>query len=212
MTEFNSAEKDGIKLAIYYDEIDCNPRENDGNMTRMVCFHTRYNLGDKHEYKSSNFSSWSEIEAQLKKDYDIVEICPLYLYDHSGITISMSHGYPYNDQWDAGMVGFVFVDKEKIRENYAVKRVTKKQIDRALKEMESEVELYDDYLRGEVFGFSITKANTCGCCGHTEPEHIESTGGFIGTDFKKNGLFETVKDVTPDQYATIVNELVEALS
>jgi hypothetical protein len=211
--DVKTAEKDGIKVTIYQDELyDNSPRDCDGMMTHIFCFHSRYNIGDKHEYNSKNFGSWKEFEKQLRKDYDIVEIRPLYMYDHSGITISMGHSYPYNDRWDAGQVGFVFIDKETIRKNYGIKLVTKKQAQRAIAEMEGEVELYDEYLRGEVYGYSITKTKICPCCGDIDDVNLEGCGGFYGYDFKKNGLFDSIEEVMPEEYGALVPALIEALS
>ena len=201
--EVEKVEKDGLRLTISYDH-DCpNPRDNDGNMVHLICFHRRYTLGDKHDYREGDFDSWNELEAQLRKDFDIVHIQPLYMYDHSGISISTSHGYPYNDQWDVGMIGFAFIDKATIRENYGIRRVTKKQIARAMKEFESEIETYDQYVQGECFGYTVEKVGKCECCGQEEDEHVDSCWGFIGRDWKTNGLMDNL----PQEYRALVEAL-----
>ena len=43
----------GLTLRIFEDDIE-DPREyyKDTNVTTMVCFHRRYSLGDKHDFKS----------------------------------------------------------------------------------------------------------------------------------------------------------------
>lgn len=40
---------------------------------------------------------------------DKVAILPLYLYDHSGLTMSTSD---FGDRWDSGCVGFIYMDKD----------------------------------------------------------------------------------------------------
>ncbi|HOO12216.1 MAG TPA: hypothetical protein PK684_04600 [Bacillota bacterium] len=45
------AENDTHKLIVRYDEDAESPREW-GNLGKMICFHGRYDLGDKHDYKS----------------------------------------------------------------------------------------------------------------------------------------------------------------
>ena len=131
-------------LNFYEDEDLINPRtDDDFIMGKMFCAHRRYNLGDE-QIDSSKFNGWNEVEKSLKKEYDIV--IPLYLYDHGGITISTT---PFSCLWDSGQVGFIVLSKKRIRDMYAIKRVTKKWLDRAMAELDAEVETYDSYLRGD---------------------------------------------------------------
>ena len=174
----------GNSLEIYHDE-DCeNPREND-NLEKMICFHRRYDIGDKHDYNSSDFSGWNEVQKQIEKDYDVAIIMPLYLYDHSGISISTSHIYPYNDPWDAGQVGFVFISKKDIRENWSVKRISPKLKNRVEQYVIDQVKEYDLYVRGETYGY-VEK--------NPEGEIVDSCGGFIG--FEAIKLEKNLEDVT----------------
>ena len=97
-------------LEIEQDESPLNPRTDWDNVTTMICFHNRYNLGDKHNYKSSDFDSWDELKERIILEYNVYMIKPLYLFDHSGITISTRD---FNDRWDSGMVGFIFIEERK---------------------------------------------------------------------------------------------------
>ena len=74
-------------LKIVRDEKPMDPR-NWEQLGIMVCFHEKYNLGNDHNIDSSNFNSWEDIKLYLRKRERVIEILPLYLYDHSGITIS----------------------------------------------------------------------------------------------------------------------------
>jgi hypothetical protein len=104
---------------------------------------------------------------------------PLYLFDHSGITISTrSEGFRACDPqgWDWGMLGYIYVTKENVRKEYGVKRVTRKILDKVAKLLVGEVAEYDHYLTGNVYGYEITK---------TEGERqergvINSCWGFFG--------------------------------
>jgi hypothetical protein len=58
----------------------------------------------------------------------------------------------------------------------------------------SEVETYDQYLRGNVYGF-ILETN--------DGKHIDSCYGFYGDNFKENGMLEYI----PDEYRDLVNKL-----
>lgn len=173
MLTYKKAENEKGVLKIVYDDSPESPREWD-NLSRMVCFHGRYSLGDSHNYKSGDYNGWDGLSMAIKKDYDVAVILPLYLYDHSGITISTS---AFSCPWDSGQVGFVFVTKEDIRNNYGIKRVTKKLIEEVEKIIISEIETYDDYLRGNVYGFILED---------NEGNQIDSCFGFYGDDSIKD--------------------------
>jgi hypothetical protein len=173
-------------LEIVFDNTPESPRTFD-NLSIMVCFHKRYALGDKHKYREDEFSGWDELRSTIEKDHDVVAIYPLYIYDHSGITISTT---PFQCRWDSGQVGFVFVDKKTVRECMSVLRITQKMIDKVSADIEDEVNTYDQYLRGDVYGFQLTRKEVCRSCEHVEQEIIDSCYGFYGSDVQKNGILE----------------------
>jgi hypothetical protein len=135
------------KIEIYQDSDPESPREWD-NVGTMVCFHSRYTLGDKHGFGSPDeFQEWVEENKE-----DIVVILPIYMYDHSGITISTSRTGQYVDRWDSGQVGYIYVTKDKVKEEWGE---TDKAIEKATSYLEGEVETYDQYLTGDIYGFII---------------------------------------------------------
>jgi len=171
-----SVEVKGKTIEIYQSEGDC--RDCD-NYTTLICFHSRYNLGDSHEYKSGDYSGWDEMEAAiLKKEKDVVWISPLYMYDHSGITISTT---PFSCNWDSGQIGFAIVTKRDIRSLWGCKYVTKKVLEKMDLDTwaKGEIETYDMQVRGEVYGFSIEDE---------DGEQEDTCGGFFGYDVKTNGM------------------------
>lgn len=335
-------EIDGVKyrLQIQQDEGYESPRDWDGNLGTMVCFHSRYDLGDKHNYNSVEdflkyliedvysyselydvlypyfqneyknlryefdkendeyvvvydidgvttrydrldcdsdervelLDAFREIEddmmmyfveneyTQLLSENELLEIVeksnkyvilPLYLYDHSGITMNTS-GFHCN--WDSGQVGWIYASKKtfidetgytqdelfstdknrmpKLRElvklkgyddNYgcngfgkvifinkdivtvdydfhksesfksqdniitvSVDDIVEVKSDSAKEILIGEVETYDQYLTGEVYGFIIEKCELCECCGNGEWEHVDSCWGFYGTESIKD--------------------------
>jgi hypothetical protein len=101
-----------FELEIVQDTDPESPRTWD-NLGTMVCFHKRYELGDKTDYRTEDYDSWEELKEGIIKNEGEVVILPLYLYDHSGITISTSS---FDCRWDSGCVGFICVSKDKIRE------------------------------------------------------------------------------------------------
>ena len=172
----NQEEYKGYTIKVEPDEEPESPCEWD-NLGKMICFHKRYELGDKHEYNQDDFDSWEELEKQLKKDGAVV-IAPLFLYDHSGLRIkigSFTGLLPQGHaEFDSGQVGYIVAFQDDIKKEFDVKKITKATIDKTRKILEGEVKAYDQFLAGDVYRFSIKDQNG---------EQIDSCGGFYGFDY-----------------------------
>jgi len=151
--------KNEVVTTIRFDECGFDPRKDWDNFGTMVCLHRRYSLGDVQNIA---------IEDACTIENDKNNIClPIYMYDHSGITLSTT---PFSCPWDSGKLGFIYVSKEKVRKEYNTSRITKILRQKVLEILKSEVETYDHYVRGEVYGVILSK----------DGEEIESTWGIIG--------------------------------
>ena len=170
-------EKKKYRINIVQDESPESPREWD-NLGTMLCVHPRYVLGDKQENDRRNYSNNQEYLNSIIKNKDICVILPLYLYDHSGITMNTTG---FSCQWDTTKVGFIFVSKEKVRKEYGVKRINKELIEKVTKVLVGEVETYDQYLRGDVYGYEIYEVTTCSE-GHEHETLLDSCWGFYGEE------------------------------
>jgi hypothetical protein len=148
-----------LTVTIKQDTDQENPREWD-NFGTMVCFHNRYRLGDDHGLTLDE-------ARELEQRDDIISL-PLYLYDHSGITMKTT---PFHCPWDSGKVGFIYITKKEARSMFFVKRITQKLKNDILDILRQEVVYYDNYLTGEVYGFEIT---------NDKGEFINSCGGYFG--------------------------------
>ena len=169
-----------FELKIEQDQDPMNPRTDWDNIGTMICFHRNYNLGDKHDYKSDNFEGWGELKEQIESDYKVLMIKPLFLYDHSGITISTS---PFGCNWDSGQVGWIFIDEKKLQsmtgDSSGHNETNFEEI------IDSEVEVYDKYLTGEVYRYSIYEIETCSL-GHTHKKYLEGGGSYFGEEECEN--------------------------
>lgn len=180
--------KDGRTLELFQEQNSESPREWD-NLGIMVCFHKQYMLGDKTDLKSGDFKGWDALEEHLTKEKKAVAILPLYLLDHSGITMKTSS---FNDPWDSGQVGFIYTTKEQCKK-MGLRFQSKKKL---RMELEGEVETYNQYLQGDIYGFVLSKYVTCGSCKHTEKVTEDSCWGFYGQNIGSNGVMEHLpKDV-----------------
>jgi len=127
------------------------------------------------------FQSEEKSDAMIKKAVDAVVnkhyfLLPLYLYDHSGITISTS---PFPCPWDSGMIGAIFATWEDLRKALGEDCT----MEQALNALKAEVKQYDDYITGNVFGYVIE-----------EDLLEESCWGYYG-DPEKSGLLEDAKSM-----------------
>ncbi len=166
-------------VQIFQDDNPDSPRNWD-NVGTMACWHRRYNLGDERpledpdEYrwnlldvhqqaaieawedaeKEKDAPDWYTIEAEKQERVtaaleETTLMLPLYLYDHSDITMSTSE---FSCGWDSGQVGFIHAPK-------GFENMSDEQI---LKCMEGEVQVYDQYLTGDVWGYMIEPGgNSC---------------------------------------------------
>jgi hypothetical protein len=194
MEIIKTLENGNKKLVISREEYPESPRDDRDNFGIMCCFHRRYNLGDKHNLKADDFNSMEEIKEYLIKEEKAEIILALNLYDHSGITISINSSYPYNDRWDSGIVGFIYVTKERILEEFGKKKLTKELIKKAENILKAEVELYDKYLQGDIYEYRIYELIICDKCKHIEEKHIDSCCGFYGDDINTNGMKDNIED------------------
>lgn len=180
-----------------------NPRQDYDNLGTMAYKHSRYNLGEE---QIGDPIEWLEEKLGLENAYiynnerleelesgffDEFIALPLYLYDHSGITIRT---YPFACRWDSGKVGYIYVSKQQARKEYSTNRITRKLKNKILDILMFEVQLYDQYLRGDVYGFVIENANQC---------HIDSCGGFFGTDWNGNGMKDHIPERLHSQLDTV---------
>lgn len=151
-----------------------NPREDGDSLGKMICFHGRYRLGDKHTYRTpDDFHASDEFRKAQKSGL----ILPLYLYDHSGITMRT---YPFDCPWDSGQVGFIYTNLERYKMLTGRKALNKTLKAKLLESLRQEVKTYSQYLEGEVYDLEVDGEIIC--C------------GFYGTDWATNGLMEYVPE------------------
>lgn len=176
--------KDGTVLSIYADENPESPRSWD-NLGIMVCSHKRYDLGDKNTVPWDSLNDWDEVKQYLIKEEGAVVILPLYMLDHSGITVAThpfggTYGY-----WDSGQIGFIYTTEKKLKE-YGVTE------EQAAQNLQAEVKTYDQYVTGDVYYYTVTKTSTCPHCKETKTEVVDSCGGFFGSDIEENGIIDHI--------------------
>jgi hypothetical protein len=149
------------------------------------------------------------------------EWLPLWLYDHSGITMSCGHrSGQCADVWDSSCVGWIVAMKEvamrELRDYVLDEAGNRVKIEfkhegqpstwsyktmpltdetwraRAVEAMREDVKVYDQYLTGDVYGYTLYSADPAD--GNDEPDWQEedSCWGFFGSDVIENGIEDSV--------------------
>ena len=150
-----------IVRTVLDEEPDDDPRDPDSwdNLGKMLFKHKNYNLPQE------------TTDEELKKARVVL---PVYMLDHSGITFSMED---FHDPWDSGLIGYIAAFDDDIRRYFEVKRITSKVIEMTKQRLAQEVQDYDQFVRGEIYGFEVVKKNEDG-----EEEIVDSCYGYYGEE------------------------------
>jgi hypothetical protein len=154
-------------VTVENDEHPINPREFNENMSSMTCFHGRYALGDSHTMSPDALREYIQ-------QPEVVSL-PLYLYDHSGITMNT---VGFACRFDSGQVGRIHATYDRIREWYGVDEVTPEVVERAKNTMRNEVAEYDRYLTGELYAVIVCQKEYDAERNEVVETCIHSCGGF----------------------------------
>jgi hypothetical protein len=141
---------------------------------------------DHYDAISTVDSEISALITEILEENDVIML-PLYLYDHSGLTMSVSG---FNCQWDSGQVGWIYATGPQIEKEYGDR--SPESIERAKTRLKGEVETYDEYLRGDVFGINIETFLNTGSVDEPEWEQqeIDSCWGYFGYKYAEEELKE----------------------
>jgi hypothetical protein len=119
---------------------------------------------------------------------------PVYAYIHSGVTVKTS---PFGCRWDSGLSGFTYTKRtDYIKDFGAKKHVKNITIENHLK---GNLETFDTWLRGEVYGFSIEDAET--------GDFLDSCGGFYGSDYAN----DMVAYINYEEYGYTKEEMIQLI-
>ncbi len=185
-----------LKLVIEAHSDADNPRTWD-NLGKCIFFHSRYNFGDKHDIDANDYNNFAEMAKDLRKNHDAVVVLPVYMYDHSGQTIRTT---PFGDRWDSGQLGFIIATREAIKASYGGKIVTKQKRERAEQHLKGEIETLDQYLTGDVYGFTLNTFDPAVNDADDDGDFKDSCWGFYG-DTTDNGIFDHMpNEITKEAY------------
>ena len=162
-----------VRIEIIQDT-DCESPRNWDNIGTMV---SRQVLdGDISGDESVDDEAMQELIVRCQEESLV--FTPFYALIHSGVWLSTTKSFNgYTCQWDTSFAGIVYVENEKMIEEYGDLSLESKA--KALGCLEGEVEVYGQFLQGDVYGFHAY--NSVG-------EVVDSCWGFYGSDPMENGM------------------------
>lgn len=229
---------DGVRVRILQDEYadsHCDPRDAD-NLGKMLISYRGNELGDEQLPKSGlphiscprcegkgyrgtenaceRCEGLGEVEPTTEEwleDQEAIAVMPLFLLDHSGLSIRGGEFIWLDDPafrrpdgtlrapnrewvrstnrfagdsagWDTSFVGFLITTEERVRE-LCGDDAKYRTAEFLAEAFKVEIEEYDKFLRGEVYGYIVGE--------DTPPE--ESCWGFLGFDYVKEQANETAE-------------------
>lgn len=137
----------GHTIELHVDPDPESPREWD-NLAEMHLFHNNYAFGDTNYARTMDLHVDAVEEAKENGDL----IFPFYMYDHSGITISLA---PFGCSFDSGQVGYMIARKEAVFAEFSCKRWSGAIRDKVAQIVKSEVETMDYFITGQVYGYVV---------------------------------------------------------
>lgn len=188
--EFDGFIKHKYEIKFEQDNYPESPRE----WSNLGSFYTtKNNRYISREIELDGFEFGSDADSDIERLSKLGYIAiPVSIYDHSGWTVfsGVANG------WDSGCIGFYVVSREKIREDFECKRISKKLLTRVKNIMESEIKTFDRYAQGEVWGFEITKDGEFfdSCWGFYEEDNLD--------DFRKHleGYFPAEVNISKEEF------------
>jgi len=175
-------ERNGQTFAVWLSRDDWgeDPRKEYDHAGHMVCWHRRYELGDEQPGGDPVEYYETVIRPEVQKGGVAL---PLYLYDHSGITMATS---PFSCSWDSGQVGYIYMEADTVQLQFSGNE------EAALKALKSEVEEYDMHLVGDVWQYTIDVVSRCQCCNQEVGEDFDALSGLYGLEYAKEQIADAI--------------------
>lgn len=152
------------------------------------------------EYRSRMYNKYGDtielfkilLKRLNKKGYVAL---PVYAYIHSGVTIATT---PFGCRWDSGLSGFTYTKRTDYIKDFGGKKNVKNSV--IEDHLISNLKAFDQWLRGEVYYFSIEDTET--------GETLDSCGGFYGDDYAES----MVEYISYEEWGYTKEEMIELIN
>lgn len=123
---------------------------------------------------------------------------PVWKYEHSGIAVKACDKNPFSCPWDSCQCGWVLAFREDLLKEYGCKRITRKVLEKARNVLVGEVEVYNQWLNGEVYGWETYKVDE-----GVADEDIEDEGELLDSCW---GYYDKVDEVLDEAVNSLPDE------
>lgn len=175
--------------------------EDDYNRYQITEYNERMTRSAREKWDTINQRKRHDAIAQALTDRALV--LPLYLYDHSGLTISLG---AFSCPWDSGQVGFIVVTKESIMSEFNCDDANEWGENgwktKAQEVARQEIETYDMYLTGDVWGYIIEDENG---------NIIDSLWGCYGYDYCESEAKAVIKHLQEKDRRNAISEVFDMM-
>jgi hypothetical protein len=86
-------------------------------------------------------------------------VLPVYRYEHSCTQLNTTGFYC---PWDSAKTGYIYVDAQKIRDEFKWKRITATRRSKIEQHLRDEVQTWSEYFNGEVYRYVLDTGESCG--------------------------------------------------
>lgn len=149
----------GYKVKVVADTDPESPREWCNAGTVALLDRCRYNFGDE--------TLSRDAIQDIINDPSMI-VLPIYMYDHSGITINTTG---FSCQWDSGQVGIIYISRKDAIKEWGKTICTRAVVQRARDYLKGEIKALDQYITGSVYGYRVLDP---------EGDETDSCWGFYG--------------------------------
>ena len=181
-------ERNGLRVRIIQDEFP-EPPNQDPDALMFCHFHERqcWVVPDDLPFErgipdSNGAQSWMDGLARFIHETDEWVVFLVDAYIHSGVVLATSGSAKAGNfpdrRWDVSQVGAVLVKRDAITWTKDLREL-----------VQSYLDSWNQYLSGDVWGYTIERSVTCEHCNHTEYEEVDSLWGIYSLD-------ECVKEAT----------------
>lgn len=177
-----------LQMSIHYDEDCATPRDHDNLGTLLIhpakahwvstqqgdiVIDLDIPMGDNPRTHLRNLLS-----KQLGLTLNDVFAYPITLYESGEVNLSLGD----KKGWDYAVCGYIVVEKEKIRNEYGTRYISKNIRKRVEACLQGELSLLADWINGYVYGYTIDKVTYDNAHNETNREQLASTWGYIGDE------------------------------
>ena len=156
-------------------------------------------LGTKADTDSWDDQDWIRYLMSVSEGRKhVYAIVPVYMYEHSGISLSCS---PFSCGWDSGMIGFMICDRE-----HADMILGEWDYDKVVQAIVAEVKSLNEYYVYGGYMYEVIEYKKCDCCGHEEEVEADTCCGFVGRLDGEDGVKEQIRWQLADEHKALIED------